>query len=309
MNTMIIKNYYIKHKDKIIKIFISSLIITFLLNFVDYSLLFNTIERVNYLFVFAVLLIPISIFFRAWRWMIILNKEKKLCNTKESCKLTLVGVALNIFLPASFGDLAKSYYGYRWHGIKEEMISSSIVDKFMALFSIFVLGSFVALIMQIFELAIFSIIMSCLLFILFFFPKIVPWKSINNIILRITKIKLDEKKLSSSFKLSNKIKLITLTISLLAWMITYFQLYIVCLSFQIDINFTFILAVAPLITLAVLFPLTLNGIGSGELMMVYLFSLVNVAPTLAILVSFLYSQVLTTIIPGIFGLGIIIKQK
>jgi uncharacterized membrane protein YbhN (UPF0104 family) len=67
--------------------------------------------------------------------------------------------------------------------------------------------------------------------------------------------------------------------------------------------------VASLINLAILFPLTLNGIGSGEAMMVYLFGLVNIAPTMAILISFLYSQILTTFIPGIFGLIIIMKKK
>jgi uncharacterized membrane protein YbhN (UPF0104 family) len=80
------------------------------------------------------------------------------------------------------------------------------------------------------------------------------------------------------------------------------------MSLSVEISFIYILAVASLINLSILFPLTLNGIGSGEAMMVYLFGLVNISPTLAIIISLLYSQVLTTIIPGLFGLAIIMKK-
>jgi uncharacterized membrane protein YbhN (UPF0104 family) len=59
--------------------------------------------------------------------------------------------------------------------------------------------------------------------------------------------------------------------------------------------------------LAYLFPLTFNGLGSGEAVTIYLFGLINISPTVALLVS-LFSQVLNAIIPGLIGYLIIIRK-
>ncbi|MBI5681013.1 MAG: flippase-like domain-containing protein [Methanobacterium sp.] len=296
----------LKNKN-IVKIAISLLIIIFLLKFVDFQLFFQSIKNINYLILFALALIPFGILLRAWRWMIILNKDKKLISIKDSCYLNLAGMALNIFLPGSSGDIAKSYYGYKWHGFKEEMLSSSILDKIMALFSLFILGSITAFVIKLYFLSIFSVIVTALLYLIIFYPKIVPWNLLNKVFSLFIKVNLDEKKLASSFTVSNKIKLKVLLISLFAWIMLYFQFYLICLSFSAEINFIYILAVAPLMNIAVLIPFTINGLGSLEAVTMYLFSLINISPTLAILVS-LTSQILYTVIPGIFGFIILLKK-
>lgn len=300
-------NKYFKSSN-LLKLIISLLILVFLLMFVDLQLLITSLKSINAWFIIALIIIPFSIFLRAYRFMIILNKDKKLFSIKDSYNLTLVGVALNIFMPASGGDIAKTYYGYKWHGIKEEMLSSSIIDKIIALLAIFTIGSFAALYVNMYTLSLFSAISAVILLIFAFYPSIAPWELFNKLFHFITKKNLDVEKLKDSFSLTHRIKLETLFISIFAWVISYLQFYILCMSLSVEINFIYILAVASLINLSILFPFTLNGIGSGEAMMVYLFSLVNISPTLAIVISLLYSQVLTTIIPGLFGLTIIMRK-
>lgn len=295
--------------SNMLKLVVSLLILLVLLNFVNFQVLITSLKNINYWFIIALLIVPFSIFLRAYRFMIILNKDKKLFSIKDSFNLTFVGVALNIFMPASSGDIAKTYYGYKWHGIKEEMLSSSIVDKIIALLAIFIIGSIAALYLQIYILTIFSVICGFILLLIVFYPDIAPWNLLNKIFYRLTKKNLNTDKLKNSFSISNRIKLITLIISLVAWLISYLQFFFVCKSLSIEISFVYILAVASLINLSLLFPFTLNGIGSGEAMMVYLFNQVNISPTLAITVSLLYSQLLTTIIPGLYGLIIIIRKK
>ena len=102
--------------------------------------------------------------------MIILNKDEKLISIKNSFYLNLVGITMNLFLPASSGDIAKSYYGYKWYGIKEEMLSSNIFDKFMALFSVFIIGSLAAVYLGFYILSFFSALISLLFIIMFFYP-------------------------------------------------------------------------------------------------------------------------------------------
>lgn len=294
--------------SNILKILVSLLILIFLLKFVNLQLLINSLKSVNYLFIIALLIIPFSILLRAIRLSIIINQDEKILSIKDSYSLTLVGVALNIFLPASGGDIAKSYYGYKWHGVKEEMLSSSIVDKIIAMLALFIIGIIAAAYLKFYSLTLFSVLCGVILMIIVFYPEIAPWKLFNKLFHALTKKTLDVNKLKLSFTLSNKIKFSTLSISIIAWLVSYLQFYIVCKSFSVDIEFTYILAVASLINLSILFPLTLNGIGTGEAMMVYLFELVNISPTLAILISLLYSQILTTVIPGLFGLAIIMKK-
>jgi glycosyltransferase 2 family protein len=300
-------NKFLKSSN-LLKLLVSLLILLFLLKFVNFQLLISSLKSINSWFLVALIIIPFSIFLRAYRFMIILNKDKNMFSITDSYNLTLVGVALNIFMPASGGDIAKTYYGYKWHGIKEEMLSSSIVDKIIALLAIFIIGSIAAVYLNMYSLSLFSIICGLFFLMVVFYPTVVPWKLLNRFFHFLTKKNLDVEKLKNSFALSNKIKLITLSISLLAWLVSYLQFYIVCMSLSVEISFIYILAVASLINLSILFPLTLNGIGSGEAMMVYLFGLVNISPTLAIIISLLYSQVLTTIIPGLFGLAIIMKK-
>ncbi len=294
--------------SNLLKLIISLLILVFLLYFVNFQLLISSLKSINAWFIVALIIIPFSIFLRAYRFKIILNKDKKLFSIGDSYNLTLVGVALNIFMPASGGDIAKTYYGYKWHGIKEEMLSSSIVDKIIALLAIFIIGSFAAVYLNMYLLALFSVLCAVILLLVVFYPAIAPWKLFNRFFYFVTKKNLEVEKLKDSFALSNRVRLTTLAISIFAWIVSYLQFFIVCKSLSVEISFIYILAVASLINLSILFPLTLNGIGSGEAMMVYLFGLVNISPTLAIIISLLYSQVLTTIIPGLFGLAIIMRK-
>ena len=295
-----------KHQ-RIIKLIISVLIILFLLKFINIPLLLDSLKNVNSLILIVLVLIPINILLRAWRLMIILNTDKKLITLHDSFYLNLVGITLNLFMPASSGDIAKSYYGYKWHGVKEEMLSANIFDKFMALFSIFIIGSVAALFLKFYALSIFSGILALFLAIAFVYPNIMPWNSLNKFISKFLKINLDERKLASSFAISSRIKIKTFLISIFAFIVLYFQFYMLCKSFSIDVTFFYILAVAPLLNLALMFPLTLNGLGSGEAMIMYLFSLINISPTLTIVVSLL-SQVINAIIPGLIGYLIILKR-
>ena len=116
--------------------------------------------------------------------------------------------------------------------------------------------------------------------------------------------KLDIAKLLQASNLSHKLKLITLIISIIGWAATYFQLFIICLAFSIEVEFLYVLAVAPLFSLARLFPFTLNGLGTQEAVIVYLFSLINVDSTLSLLVS-LTNRALNFVIPAIIGVAVI----
>ncbi|HML05678.1 MAG TPA: lysylphosphatidylglycerol synthase domain-containing protein, partial [Methanobacterium sp.] len=174
--------------QRTIKLIVSFLILLFLLKFINFPLIISSLKSVNSLFLVVLALIPVNILIKAWRLMIILNHKEKLISLKQSVYLNLAGIALNLFMPASSGDIAKSYYGYKWHGIKEEMLSANIFDKFMALFSIFVIGSIAALFMKFYYISILSLLLSLVFAAIFIYPNIMPWNTFNRLFSKFFKI-------------------------------------------------------------------------------------------------------------------------
>ena len=239
--------------QRIIKLIISLIIILVLFKFVNIPLLLNSLKTVNYFFFIVLALIPLNLLLRAWRLAVILNKEEKLISIKDSFYLNLAGITLNLFMPASSGDIAKSYYGYKWHGIKEEMLTANIFDKFMALFGVFIIGVFTAIILNLYALSIFSAFLSLFLALMFFYPNKMPWGTIKRLISKILKIELDENKLAVSFDVPHRIKFKTFLISIFASVMMFSQFYFLCLSFNINISFLYVLAIAPPIELSFTF--------------------------------------------------------
>lgn len=253
-------------------------------------------------------MVPFSILIRAYSFFLIINKDSHILSLKAAYRLTLIGVALNLFLPASSGDLAKVYFGYKSHGLKEELLSTSILDKLTSIIAVFALGSIAAYGFHLYRLSIFAIILTALFLIPVFAPKIVPWKLMNDVLNLVFNKTLDTEKLVDAFVLKNTLKLFVLAVSFFGWIVTYSGFFAACRMLNIKVSLLYILAISPIVTLARLFPLALGGLGSSEAVVAYLFHQVGVEPTVAITAS-LSSLVIYGILPGIAGYLIILYRK
>jgi uncharacterized membrane protein YbhN (UPF0104 family) len=293
----------------ILRLLISVAILIIIFWFVDLSLFLESAVRMDKLLLLLfIVLIPVSILVRSYRLKLILNKKERIISLAGSFRLNLIGLALNIFMPASTGDIAKAYYGYKKYRLREGMLSSVMVDKFMAIFAVLILGFLSSLVLG---LHVFSIPFAALIVFFYFItfhPRSIPWGVFNWGMRLIKKKKLDPGKLSETYRIPPGLKVSALLISLVGWVITYVQFYILCLAFSVNVGFFYVLAIAPIITLARLFPLTFIGLGSQEVVVAYLFSLISITATMSVLVSLSFT-VLNLVIPGIFGLIFIIGEK
>ncbi len=81
---------------------------------------------------------------------------------------------------------------------------------------------------------------------------------------------------------------------------------------SVDVNqtpsFFYVIAVAPILTLGRLFPFTLNGLGSDEALIVFLFKANEIAGPLALSAAIIYKLFLI-ILPGLIGFLVIIISK
>jgi uncharacterized protein (TIRG00374 family) len=281
------------------------LFILFLYKIIDLKLLKEAVRNVRSgTVLIAILLYFINIAIRAYRWQIIVNKNGKWLSLKDAYIMTLIGIALNIFIPASLGDIAKSYYGYKIYGIKEEMLSTAIADKMFAFCSLFLLGSVSGYITGHYVLCLVSLISAVVAFIPLTFPRLVPWNTAN-LLLRVFKKSLDSEKLLRAFTLSSLLKGFLLALSIGGWVFTCVYFYVLCSAFPVTVSLQYIILIMPILTIVRLFPFTVNALGPTEVAVAYFFGIIGINPTLAVFIS-LSSNVIASIIPGIMGFLIIL---
>jgi len=293
----------------ILKLVISIIILFFLFRYANLPLIVANLKRLNvWLFLVNFLILPFSILIRSYRWTLILNNDERKITLYDSFILSWIGLALNLVLPASTGEVARAYYGYKKLGIKEEMLSSSLTDKLVGLIAIFVVGGISSAVFGLYQVALLSLIVVTIFSIFVYVPRAVPWGILNKLLDRFFKFQFDYHKLIDGATMSFNVKVSTMTLSLIAWVITFFQFFLVGRMFAVDVSFLYVLAVAPIIAIAKVFPLTLSGLGSQEAIVVYLFGLTGIKASSALLVSLFFSFYYV-VIPGLIGYLLILSFK
>lgn len=252
-----------------------------------------------------------SLMLRALRWHYLMRNVNTRLSIGFSIKLLLTGTALNLIVPAGMGDVLKSYFGYKWSNIKERILAVSIADKLIAIGGLFFISLFIFFYLNekwIIIPGIFCLIPLSLLILLrskgfVSFIEYLYKKSRIEKYLKISFIELIKNSDFSVFKI-----FVSVIISILAW---YFTYYILFLSFKcLDVNISFfqVLIYAPVITIVRLFPFTLNGIGSDEAAIIYVYSRYIDSSEQILVAAFIY-RIISLIIPALAGTLIIIFNK
>lgn len=296
----------------ILKILISILILVIIINSVDLVQLKNIILSLKYKYLFfAATIIPISLFIRVYRWFYLMNygQNKKLVSLKMAINITLVGVALNIFMPAQSGDIAKSYFGFRWSGIKERMVSISLYDKIFGISSIAFLGIFSGIFYGNYYFSLFSLLAFIPFLIIFVIKKNkTVLKFLYKLSNKFLKRKIDLSEIINNFNFDKSLLIKSFLISILGWLFSYTVLWLSFKMISVNPTLLFIFMVSPILTLGRLFPFTLNGIGSDEAIIVFIFKSINITTVQSFSAALIY-RIILLVIPGLIGLLIIILKR
>lgn len=282
-------------------------VLFFTMDFGDFSKL--SINWDYQLLLLMLVWVFVSFLLRAIRWQILMDDGLRLTlkSIINSTKFLLVGSALNIVMPSGAGDIAKSYFGYKWTGVKERMFSVSLVDKMIAVASLSIMSIY-----SIFQtknpwfvLAAFVVSMPLLVAFygerLPFIPRFIAFLS--------TKIKkVDLKEVMSNLKFKTSTTVWSFAISLVGWVTTYLVLYYCFVAVGFGVELGKVLAMAPILTIGRLFPLTFNGVGSDEVLIVYVFSQDGVHDEKILVAALLY-RILMMILPAIIGAYYLLSIK
>ena len=122
----------------IISILVSLGCIYFVYREIDFNLFFNTLLKVNYLYIaLASILLYVSVWIRALRWNVILDKDFNLYNL---FKIQMIGYFANYTLPLRVGELLKSVLlGNRVGVSKSYVFGSIVIERFLDMFMLFLM--------------------------------------------------------------------------------------------------------------------------------------------------------------------------
>ncbi|MCF7957430.1 MAG: flippase-like domain-containing protein [Phycisphaerae bacterium] len=297
----------------IIQVSLSAILVCFLISRLDLGDFANTIRTVDGLvFVgLCVLLVP-GFLVRGYRWKLIFDDGPEKVSLWDSLWLLMVGLGLNLFLPASSGDIAKSFFAYKWSGVKERMLSTSLFDKIIALGSVAIIGVPAALYRGQFRYAGLSLVLMAVMIVMILTPLLaVKIPGVNKSLEKMTHMargKLNFLDVIKALGVSPRVVLYAIALSVAGWLITYAQFYLAfkCVNAPVDVLYVF--TVAPFITLARLFPFTLNGLGTDEMVICYFFKQAGLELETIIAAAIMF-RLVTILAPGFLGLFILSAKK
>jgi uncharacterized protein (TIRG00374 family) len=256
-------------------------------------------------------LIP-ALLARGYRWKLLFDNQTNIIKLTDSMALLFVGAALNLVLPASTGDIAKSYFGYKWSGVKERMLSVSLLDKVIALASVSILGIPCALYHGELLYAGLSTLVLLPAFLLLLLPILIkhaPFcRGLFEWATKVIRNKFDFSKAVEQVNPGAGKLAVALMLSVAGWLVTYLEMYLCFRAVGVRIPLFYVFSVAPLLTLVRLFPFTLSGVGSDEAAMWYFFSRAG-AELEGILAGAFIFRLAILILPGIVGLFVLAGTK
>lgn len=307
-----------KKKDyltRFFKLLITIILFIYVFNKINLNNFLETVEQINFLsLVFILLLSIILAILPALRSFISINT---ICAKKvtwlNAYQYFLIGMFYNNILPSSIGgDVARVYLFYKETDELYKVSSAIILERLIGLITTIIIflvaflfwGHLLKGYMFLYYALAVGIVVGFTIFIIFnpLFFKVLARKN-NNFLNPI--FKTIEKFLLAmqAFKGEKKVILKLFLLSFLYQVADIFIAFLLAKLLHINISFSYFLLFIPIVYIITLLPITINGLGLRENIIVYLFSLVGVLTSSALLLSLLIY--LDRVIKGLVG-GIVL---
>ena len=273
------------------------LLFTFLLKSVSWPTLLNELMHIQHtLLLIGFFLGVFSVFVSSYQWRILLHGEKIHSDLADLVNLYLVGTAFSHFLPTGMGgDAVKAYYVGNESGNIESSASAVIMSRITGYFGMILIAAIVLIIefhhfnntviasFLLLSLLVLGMIagaiFSVTLLSKFFHKKLAKQRI-------LTKVIGIGNALNKSVKQPRFMSLAILT-GVVFWVVACLNYYAYGDSIGIHIPMYFYFVAIPLISLVTFLPISINGFGVRESMLVYVFSTVHIASSTSLLLALL----------------------
>lgn len=280
---------------------IGSVVLLFIiLSKVDLLKIFLSLTKINILLLLFVSFLNIpQIFLKSLRWKQMLGTQSIQYNMKNAFVVYWVGICAGIVTPGRLGEFIKAVYLKSDKGVSlSKGMSSVLVDRLFDLYLLIILG--LIGIWKFDILCKLSNISLLLLFIFILFPLLILNKQLITKVVSLIYKSVIRKKVQFREKFEEKfedfydginqlinLKLIfSALLTCLSYLVFFIQCYLIAIAMGISISFiaiTFFMAISNLISFI---PISISGLGTRDATLIYLFSLIDLNPELAVSYSF-----------------------
>jgi len=278
----------------------------------------KALQTVNPVILF--LLLPplvVDALIKGSKWRLVITSHGIEFPLLESTKVFLIGVFAGLVTPGRAGDLIRANYLRRTHNSLSDCLSTVLVDRFIDIGVLAVLGSFSIVLLSTFfaPLGVIYVIIVVLLgayfvFLVIFFNE----RLMRTLLKRINRQRLID--FYDKLLTLDKKKILQATIlGFIAWVVSTLEAQIIAYSMNLDLylspvsyGFGFLFLCIPIITFAEILPITISGLGTRELALITLLGLLEIPSELAIAFSLMY-VVFAYWIAALVGLLLSIRMK
>ena len=290
-------------------------IFAYLLSTINLGKLATSLLNINWLYI--AILIPIMVLLvalKAVKWNMLITAYKIKLPFARAFWTWLIGFSISLITPGKVGDFARAYY------IKDKAdlgksLTTVIIDRIIDVIALFVMtllglvifistfvrsGKIALPIAALFALFVVGVVVflkkRLVTFIARpFFNKLAP----ANYKPKLRKLYHDFYGGVEEMNKNKKPVAFSVVITFAAWFISVFQFYIMALALGINVAYTFMLVVFPVILLLEALPISFSGLGTRDAALIFFFSFVSIGPEAAVSLSILLLIVnYATAIPG-----------
>jgi uncharacterized protein (TIRG00374 family) len=276
--------------------------------------------------VVSVLLVGLAIWLGVVRWRLVLEAQGLDLSMARATRISLVAQFFNSFLLGSTGgDLIKAYYAAReTHHRKTEAVTTVFVDRLIGLWAMLFFAGVMMLpnlqmLLQHRELGYPAAVILAMLVALSVVLSLAFWGGVSkrfprarHYVRRLPKGELLERSLDScrQFGKQKAFLVKAIVLSLVLNMIWVLQISVLGWGLDMDISFTALLVIVPIIFCISALPITPNGLGVREQLFVRMLAVIAVPGTAALSLSLLASAqgLFWSLIGGLVYMGLRDKE-
>ena len=281
---------------------------------IDLALLKNEILKTRPLPLFIAMALNIPhLYIKSFRWNYLLRQQNIFFSYWETFLIYLSSLYIGFITPGRMGEFVKAFYLKSFKNISlSKAFPSVLLDRLFDLYLLIILGFIGILKFNIFGK------LSSAFFLLSIIFVMVPLIMLNrNFMKKLTKLlynfavlnkvkgKIEENFqdfYNGLYKLINPKLLVSGLLTCFGYLLFFIQCYLIVIAIGLSVNFITITLFMAITNLISFIPISISGLGTRDASLIYLFSLIELNPELAVSYALLVF-ITFFVIGGLMGAG------
>jgi len=207
-----------------------------------------------------------------FKLFVIINQHEQRLSLWRVTLLSYAGAAVGFLAPGVTGDLAQSYFGVVYYGMRGGAVSAVLADKITALSVLLVLAAAPLWIDVAPALGGASLAAGLVLGAVVVWPAFLPWRPVAFLFGRLTGRPTTSEELARACTLRGARAALAFGLSALSWGLTAAQFLVAARAVGLDASPLAVIIAVPIVSVARVLPISLNGLGVQEASLVVFLS-------------------------------------